>query len=113
MESEGARGNATPLPYELLHRSYHVAVYKHQGEQKGTTVDEVWGYVVPHAAHHSYLLRLWQSENGGWRASLQSIQTSERHMFADLESLLAFLADHSWPPATLARQDRPAESNAD
>ena len=42
--------------------------------------------------HRSYLLRLWHAGgDGGWRASLQSIPAGERHMFADLESLLAFL----------------------
>jgi len=40
----------------------------------------------------SYLLRLWRAgADGGWRASLQSIPAGERHMFADLDSLLAFL----------------------
>ncbi|CAN5874699.1 hypothetical protein BH10CHL1_BH10CHL1_22280 [soil metagenome] len=47
-------------------------------------------------AHQSYLLRLWRSSgDGGWRASLQSVQTNERHMFADLESLLAFLVEQA------------------
>lgn len=42
--------------------------------------------------HRSYLLRIWRAgEDGGWRASLQSIPGGERHMFADLESLLRFL----------------------
>jgi hypothetical protein len=44
--------------------------------------------------YRSYLLRVWRGgADGGWRASLQSIPTGERHMFADLESLLAFLCD--------------------
>jgi hypothetical protein len=50
--------------------------------------------------HHSYLLRLWRSgAEATWRASLQSVSTSERHMFADLESLFAFLCTqlHSFP----------------
>ncbi|MCE7985167.1 MAG: hypothetical protein DYG89_28675 [Caldilinea sp. CFX5] len=43
---------------------------------------------------HSYLLRLWRSgADGAWRASLQSVQTGERHMFADLASLLTFLLE--------------------
>lgn len=47
----------------------------------------------------SYLLRLWRSgADGRWRASLQAVQTGERHMFADLESLLGFLVDQSRPP---------------
>jgi hypothetical protein len=42
--------------------------------------------------HCSYLLRLCRAGGeGSWRASLQSIPSSERHMFADLDSLLAFL----------------------
>jgi hypothetical protein len=45
-----------------------------------------------HQEHWSYLLRIWRAGGeGGWRASLQSIPEGERHMFADLESLLAFL----------------------
>jgi len=45
-----------------------------------------------HQEHWSYLLRIWRAGGaGGWRASLQSIPAGERHMFADLESLLACL----------------------
>ena len=44
--------------------------------------------------YHSYLLRLWQA-NGErapiWRASLEDVQTGERHSFADLARLSAFL----------------------
>jgi len=49
-------------------------------------------HVTNHEEHWSYLLRLWRAgADGGWRASLQSIPAGERHMFADLDSLLAFL----------------------
>ncbi len=44
--------------------------------------------------YKSYLLRLWQVEKNGeqvWRASLQSAQTSKLHLFADFESMVAFL----------------------
>ena len=42
------------------------------------------------------MLRLWRSGvDSNWRASLQSVQTGERHMFADLDSLLAFLVEQS------------------
>lgn len=48
--------------------------------------------------HYSYLLRLWRSSaDSQWRASLQAVQTGERHMFADLESLLAFLVETAKP----------------
>ncbi len=46
--------------------------------------------------HWSYLLRIWRAGGaGGWRASLQSIPAGERHMFANLESLLAFLLNRA------------------
>ena len=49
--------------------------------------------------HCSYLLRLWRtSADGGWRASLHTIPADERHMFADLESLLAFLSGRAGVP---------------
>ena len=42
----------------------------------------------------SYLLRLWQLENGEkqiWRASLESPGTGKRHGFACLDDLFEFL----------------------
>lgn len=41
----------------------------------------------------SYLLRLWLVERDGpvWRASLENPSTAERHGFATLEQLVAFL----------------------
>ena len=44
--------------------------------------------------YESYLLRLWESDQSGelvWRASLESTHTGERHGFADLDSLFAYL----------------------
>lgn len=52
---------------------------------------------APIEERYSYLLRLWRSDDQ-WRASLQSVQSGERHMFADLESLLAFLVEQSSRP---------------
>ncbi|HJZ47859.1 MAG TPA: hypothetical protein VKE41_11860 [Roseiflexaceae bacterium] len=49
-------------------------------------------------AYRSYLLRLWRVEHEGqsvWRASLESAQTGERHAFADLASLCAFLSEQT------------------
>lgn len=70
-------------------------------------MDQSPEYVAYSADHHSYLLRLWRGgEDGCWRASLQSVQTGERHMFADLESLLGFLSAHPWPPARHNNVDR-------
>lgn len=52
-----------------------------------------------HGERYSYLLRLWRGgAGGGWCASLHSVQTGERHMFADVESLLAFLLEQASTP---------------
>ena len=58
-----------------------------------TNADERQAASVAQAAdYRSYLLRLWRSRSDtGWRGSLQSAQSGERHMFADMESLVAFL----------------------
>ena len=61
------------------------------GHEKDPT-EPVLARLVLQQEHWSYLLRIWRaSGNTGWRASLQSIPDGERHMFADLDSLLAFL----------------------
>ena len=44
--------------------------------------------------YHAYLLRLWRTgegETAAWRVLLEDPRTSERHGFADLNSLFAFL----------------------
>ena len=57
-----------------------------------TPADQIPAQPTHREEHWSYLLRLWRAGgDGGWRALLQSIPDGERHMFADLESLLAFL----------------------
>ena len=46
----------------------------------------------PIATYQSYLVRLWQdSPHAMWRASAQSVQTSEIVYFADLDALFTFL----------------------
>lgn len=44
-------------------------------------------------SYRSYLLRLWPAKMDGetWRASLECVQTKERHGFDDLEALFTFL----------------------
>ena len=45
--------------------------------------------------YSAYLLRLWRSSSDStWRGSLQSVRTGERHLFADLETMFAFLIEH-------------------
>jgi hypothetical protein len=44
----------------------------------------------------AYMLRMWrvEAEDGpAWRASVESPHTGERHGFANLEMLFAFLAE--------------------
>ncbi len=46
------------------------------------------------AKYHSYLLRLWQTQNdeqSNWQASLENPRTGSRIGFANLEQLFAFL----------------------
>jgi hypothetical protein len=46
--------------------------------------------------YHAYLLRLWQTgedETSVWRVLLEDPRTGERHGFADLAGLFAFLND--------------------
>ena len=48
----------------------------------------------------SYLLRLWQTNDGGkqiWRASLESPGAGERQGFASLEDLFDFLQTRTEP----------------
>lgn len=59
----------------------------------GQPPNSQWG------TQRSYLLRLWRSgADGEWRASLQSVQSGERHIFVDLEALLTFLVEEVNPP---------------
>ena len=44
--------------------------------------------------YYSYLLRLWQvkkDDGQEWRASLENVETGEKHGFASLEELFVFL----------------------
>jgi hypothetical protein len=50
----------------------------------------------------AYLLRLWQITSDGnivWRASVESPHTGERHGFADMGALFAFLEEKTSCPA--------------
>lgn len=52
----------------------------------------------PEEQYLSYLLRLWLSKRNGefvWRASLESSQTGQQHLFATLEELCAFLQERA------------------
>jgi hypothetical protein len=47
-------------------------------------------------AYHTYILRLWRAQCQGtwqWRASLEGPHAGERHSFAGLEQLFAFLGE--------------------
>jgi hypothetical protein len=50
----------------------------------------------PEAQYQSYLLRLWRNGEGrAQRAMLEHVDSHERHGFADLESLYAFLCEQT------------------
>ena len=47
-------------------------------------------------AYQTYVLRLWRARCQGkwqWRASIESLHTGERHSFASLEQLFAYLSE--------------------
>jgi hypothetical protein len=53
-------------------------------------------YPIDPARYRAFLLRLWQTgedDTVEWRALLEDPRTGERHGFADLDSLFAFLHD--------------------
>jgi hypothetical protein len=55
----------------------------------------------------AYLLRLWQVTSDGnlvWRASVESPHTGERHGFADLQALFAFLEEKTGCPSRRGAQ---------
>jgi len=46
----------------------------------------------PEPQYQSYLMRLWRADRDkAWRVMLESVATHERHGFADVEGLCAFL----------------------
>jgi hypothetical protein len=51
--------------------------------------------------YRSYLLRLWRTGRGAWRASLEDPHTGARRGFAGLPQLIAFLEQQlgAAPPA--------------
>jgi hypothetical protein len=52
------------------------------------------------AVYQAYLLRLWRTADGQWRASLESTRTQRCRGFKDLEALALFVthwADRSDP----------------
>lgn len=54
---------------------------------------------TPSPAYHSYLLRLWRTAEGHWRASLETVQGGERLAFASLAQLADYLALATEDPA--------------
>ena len=48
----------------------------------------------PKSQYQSYLMRLWRAgRDKAWRVMIESVETHERHGFADVEGLCAFLHD--------------------
>jgi hypothetical protein len=62
------------------------------GLQDGKTYEEKQG--TNHTRYVSYLIRIWQPQGrvpGTWLASAEASGSHERHSFADLSGLYAFL----------------------
>ena len=53
----------------------------------------VTGLHMAAPAYFSFLLRLWQVDDGGphWRLTLENVESGERHGFTSLEALLEYL----------------------
>ncbi len=68
----------------------------------------------PDRDYVSYLLRLWREDLNGrssWRATLQDVQTSQEHYFADVGALLELLAARfSSGSANPCARQKPASS---
>lgn len=64
------------------------------------------------APYRSYLLRLWLEPNNppAWRAILESPANGERHGFANLEGLFAFLEQET---GRLEQENDPTQSHKD
>ena len=55
---------------------------------------------MPEAAqdYHSFLLRLWQTVEGGrlvWRASLEDVKSGEIHRFTSMDLLVNYLHERT------------------
>ena len=62
----------------------------------------------------AYLLRLWRVNDDGkpvWRASLENPHTGERHGFASLERLFAFLEEKTVELAQREEQTKDVGEN--
>ena len=62
--------------------------------------------------YHAFLLRCWQENDAGsdtriWRFSLEGVHESQRHGFADLQALLAFLQQITEPQGEQHEPDAP------
>lgn len=49
----------------------------------------------PSPTYLAYLVRLWREDAHTWRASVEDPHTGERHTFASVEALLAYLKEQT------------------
>ena len=79
-------------PSSLLSKSFRHATDATDGRQPETVK------TTEQQRYLAYMVRLWQVSSDGevtWRASLESPHTGERHGFANLETLFAFLEERT------------------
>ena len=65
---------------------------------------------IENEQYQAYLLRLWlfeRDERWVWRVALENIHTGERHGFASLNALVAFLQEMEKTGQQLTRWDQP------
>ncbi len=63
--------------------------------------------------YHSFLVRLWSSESdedAAWHISLESSETGEKQIFANLNALFQFLENLTGAPSVL-KEDTEGESS--
>jgi hypothetical protein len=65
------------------------------------------------SGYHSFLLRLWSIMDKGkqeWRASLESVESGEKHGFTSLEELLAYISQLTASEDQVSAQAREGEA---
>lgn len=78
--------SASSLPLETPPESSVSGLIKIRVNKAGNTAQ-------PH--YKSYMLRVWrEGQEGGWRATLESVTSGEVRAFAHLDQLVAFLEEN-------------------
>ncbi len=78
--------SATPTPRETPPESSVSGLIKIRVNKAGNAAQPYY---------RSYMLRVWrEGQDGGWRATLESVTTGEVRAFAHLDQLVTFLEEN-------------------